>query len=163
MRQANSIFRRPARWAALIVGAAVILWQAAVGDAQDTADLFRRNCMNYHTIGGGRLGPDLTNIYERLKGPKALSAWLMAPGTETMQPIFASHPMTADEIHALAAYFEASAGESLAEPAASRVAFLLMGLILATGIVFAFDAIWKRRFHSVRQPLVDATPVRGLP
>jgi len=126
-------------------------------------------CISCHSmydtaaLGGGRLGPDLTNIYERLKGRKALSAWLMAPGTETMQPIFKNHPMTADEIHALAAYFEASAGESPAEPAASRVAFLLMGLILATAIVFAFDAIWKRRFHSVRQPLVDSTPVRGHP
>jgi len=117
-------------------------------------------CHSMHdtpALGGGRLGPDLTNIYERLKGRKSLSAWLMAPGTETMAPIFKNHPMSADEIHALAAYFEASAGESPAEPAASRVAFLLMGLAGATALVFAFDAIWKRRFHSVRQPLVDTS------
>jgi uncharacterized iron-regulated membrane protein len=112
-------------------------------------------------LGGGRLGPDLTNIYERLKGRKALSAWLMAPGTETMLPIFKNHPMTADEINALAAYFEAAAGESPAEPAANRIALLLMGLAGAIALVFGFDAIWKRRFHSVRRPLVDTTPVRG--
>ena len=49
------------------------------------------SCHGMHDIsalGGGRLGPDLTRVYERLKGRKALSAWLMAPATETMQPIF---------------------------------------------------------------------------
>ncbi len=108
-------------------------------------------------LGGGRLGPDLTNVYERLKGRKALSAWLVAPGTETMQPIFKNHPINGDEIHALVAYFEASAGESPAQPTSSRIALLLMGLLGAAAVVFGFDAIWKRRFHSVRQPLVDAT------
>jgi len=91
-----------------------------------------------------------------LEGRKALSAWLMAPGTETMLPIFKNRPMTAGEINALAAYFEASAGESPAEPAANRIALLLMGLSGAVALVFGFDAIWKRRFHSVRRPLVDA-------
>ena len=125
------------------------------------------SCISCHSmydtpaLGGGRLGPDLTNIYERLKGRQALSAWLNAPGTETMLPIFKNHPMTADEINGLAAYFEASAGELPGEPAASRVALLLMGLAGAAGLVFGFDAIWKRRFHSVRRTLVDTTPVRG--
>jgi len=112
-------------------------------------------------LGGGRLGPDLTNVYERLKGRKAVSAWLMAPATETMQPIFKNHPLTADEVHALAAYFENAAGESPAEPSASRVALLLLGLAGAAAMVFTFDAIWKRRFHSVRRPLVDDNSLRG--
>ena len=37
-----------------------------------------------------------------------------------------------------------------------RIAFLLMGLGLAGGLVFLFDTLWKNRFHSVRRPLVDA-------
>ena len=118
------------------------------------------SCHSMHDVtalGGGRLGPDLTNIYERLKGRKALSAWLVAPGTETMQPIFKNHPISNDEIHALVAYFEASAGESPAQATSSRIALLLIGLIGAAATVFGFDAIWKRRFHSVRQPLVDST------
>ncbi|MCA9218254.1 MAG: c-type cytochrome [Planctomycetales bacterium] len=117
------------------------------------------SCHSMHdvtTLGGGRLGPDLTNIYERLKGRKALSAWLVAPGTETMQPIFKNHPISNDEIHALVAYFEASAGESPAQPTSSRIALLFLGLMGSTAAVFGFDAIWKRRFYSVRQPLVDA-------
>lgn len=121
------------------------------------------SCHSMHDVagfGGGRLGPDLTNIYERLKGRKALSAWLVAPGTETMQPIFKSHPINSDEIHALVAYFEASAGESPSQPASNRIALLLVGLMGATAAVFGFDAIWKRRFHSVRQPLVDQNSPR---
>ncbi len=123
-------------------------------------------CISCHSmydlpaLGGGRLGPDLTNVYERLKGRKSLSAWLMAPGTETMQPIFKRHPMNAKEIHALAAYFEASASESPAQPTSNRISFLLIGLLGTTLAIFAFDAIWKQRFHSVRQPLVDADSLR---
>ncbi len=40
------------------------------------------SCHSMHDVaalGGGRLGPDLTNVYERLEGRKALSAWLVAP------------------------------------------------------------------------------------
>ena len=117
-------------------------------------------CISCHSmyditaLGGGRLGPDLTNIYERLEGRKALSAWLVAPGTETMQPIFKNQPLSNAEIHALVAYFESSAGESPAQPATSRVALILMGLLGAAAVVFGMDAVWKRRFYGVRRPLV---------
>lgn len=128
------------------------------------------SCISCHSIhgtsalGGGRLGPDLTNVFERLKGRTALSAWLMAPGTETMQPIFRNHPMTADEINALVAYFDVCAGETPIDPTGYRIATLLMGVAGAVGLVFGFDTVWKRRFHSVRRVLVDAngsTPERG--
>ena len=121
-------------------------------------------CHDMHdtrALGGGRLGPDLTNVYERLKDRKTLSAWLSAPATETMQPVFSKHPLTSEEIHSLVAYFESSAGQTPADPTTSRVALLLIGMLVAAGMVFAMDAIWKRRFHSVRQPLVDSSPVRG--
>ena len=117
------------------------------------------SCHSMHDIralGGGRLGPDLTNIYEKYENRVALSAWLVAPGTETMLPIFKDHPLQSDEIHALVAYFESSAAEQPANAAASRVAFLLIGLAGAAIFVFLFDAIWKRRFHAVRRPLVKA-------
>lgn len=110
---------------------------------------------NLSSLGGGHLGPDLTKVYERLKGRKSLSAWLMAPATETMQPIFKNRPLEAEEIHALAAYFEDAAQHSPADASVSRMAFLLMGLGLATAVIFLFDVMWKFRFHSVRRPLVD--------
>ena len=107
-------------------------------------------------MGGGRLGPDLTRVYERLNGRKTLSAWLTAPATETMQPIFKNHPLEADEVHALAAYFEDAAKYNEADASVIRISFLLSGLVLAAATIFLFDAIWKGRFHSVRRPLVEA-------
>lgn len=112
-------------------------------------------------LGGGRLGPDLTRVYERLKGRRTLSAWLTAPATETMQPIFKSHPLEAEEIHQLAAYFEGAAVHAEAHPATSRVGFLLIGLGLAAVTILLFDVLWRGRFHSVRRPLVDAI-TRGI-
>ena len=116
-------------------------------------------CHSVHdlsALGGGHLGPDLTRVYERLKGRKSLSAWLMAPATETMQPIFKNRPLEAEEIHALAAYFEDAAQHSEADASVARMMFLLLGLGLAAATIFLFDSIWKKRFHSVRRPLVDA-------
>ncbi len=111
-------------------------------------------------LGGGRLGPDLTRVYERLKGRKALSAWLMAPATETMQPIFKGHPLEAEEIHALTAYFEASAQHSEVDSSTNRIMFLLIGLLIAAALVFAFDIVWRGRLHGVRRPLVDSGTIR---
>lgn len=125
-------------------------------------------CLSCHSVhgtaalGGGRLGPDLTNVYERLKGRQSLSAWLMAPGTETMLPIFKSHPIAAEEVHALAAYFESVAGEAPSDPSMHQTAFLLLGLTVAVAMMFVCDAIWKRRFYGVRQPLVDSISPRGV-
>ena len=125
------------------------------------------SCISCHSIhdiaplGGGWLGPDLTNVYERLEGRDALSAWLMAPGTETMQPVFKNHPLKEDEIHALVAFFESTAAQRPATASASRVAFLLIGLAGAAAWVFVFDVIWKQRFHAVRRPLVESLQPRG--
>ncbi len=44
--------------------------------------------------------------------------------------------MSSDEIHALVAYFEASAGESPAQPTSSRIALLLVGLVGAAAACF---------------------------
>ncbi len=116
-------------------------------------------CHSMHdlsALGGGRLGPDLTRVYERLKGRQAMSAWLMAPATETMQPVFKNHPLEAAEIHALTAYFEASASQPEADASVNRIAFLMLGLAVAAATVFLFDAIWRGRFYGVRRPLLEA-------
>jgi len=130
-------------------------------EAGGTACIACHSMYDSPALGGGRLGPDLTNVYERLKGRAALSAWLMAPGTETMQPIFKNHPLSSEEIHALVAYFETATSERPADASTVRVTFLLSGLVGAVFGIFLLDAIWKRRFHSVRQSLVEANTSRG--
>ena len=57
------------RWKAAfraLVLATMPLFLVVQASAQDTPDYFRQNCMNCHTIGGGRLtGPDLKNVEAR--------------------------------------------------------------------------------------------------
>jgi mono/diheme cytochrome c family protein len=118
-------------------------------------------CISCHSVhglpalGGGRLGPDLTNVYERLQGRKSISNWLAAPATETMQPIFKAHPIEPKEIHALVAFFEELVGQQPSSPSVNRVTFLLLGLVLSSALVFVFDALWKQRFTGVRRALVE--------
>lgn len=127
-----------------------------------TACIACHSLANTPALGGGRLGPDLTNVFERLKGRAALSAWLMAPGTETMQPIFRNHPLTAEEIQPVVALFESTAAQPPADFSRAQVTFLLAGLAGAVAGVFLLDALWSRRFHSVRRSLVAAHTARGV-
>lgn len=129
--------------------------------AGGTACISCHSMCDVSALGGGRLGPDLTNVYERLKGRAALSAWLMAPGTETMQPIFRNHPLSSEEINSLVAHFESTTAEPPADSSRGQVTFLLSGLAGAVFGVFFLDAIWRGRFHSVRRSLVEANTGRG--
>ena len=72
-------------------------------------------CLACHTtarlpaLGGGRLGPDLSRVFERLHGRKGLASWLSAPATTTMRAVFSERPLRSEEILPLVAFLEASA------------------------------------------------------
>jgi len=118
------------------------------------------SCMSCHSVhlqrglGGGRLGPDLTLVYERLGGRKALGSWLMAPATPTMQSQFKDHPLQPDEIIPLVAYLEDTAKSGGAAAITPRLNFFLIGLGAAIAGLISFDLIWHNRFRAVRIPLV---------
>ncbi len=118
-------------------------------------------CISCHSVrgtgllGGGRLGPDLSLVYERLEGRKNLSAWLFAPATATMQPLFRGRSLKPEEIHALVAYFESSAKQGGVADWSGNLAFLLLGMGGAAGGLAAMDAVWRGRFRAVRRPLVE--------
>ncbi len=117
-------------------------------------------CMSCHSVtglaglGGGKLGPDLTRVYERLQGRKALAAWLSAPATPTMQPVFKQHPLEPEEVFSLVAYFEDAARKGEREDSVAQITFFLLALGGAVAALVAFDALWKGRFRAVRRPLV---------
>jgi len=119
-------------------------------------------CVSCHTVGGlgglsgGRLGPDLTKVYERIGGRRPLSAWLLSPATTTMRPVFKGYPLTSEEILPLVAYFEQAAQQSGEDDAVAPVNFFLIGLVGTALCLAAFDGLWRRRFRAVRRPLVDA-------
>jgi cytochrome c2 len=119
-------------------------------------------CNSCHTLqglgglGGGRLGPDLTKVFERLQGRKGLAAWLFAPATPTMQAVFLKSLLQPDEILPLVAYFENAATTGTADNSVSILAFFFIGLGGAGMTLVLFDIAWRRRFRAVRRPLVQA-------
>lgn len=117
-------------------------------------------CISCHSIrgltllGGGRLGPDLTRVYERLQGRKGLASWLSAPASPTMAPVFKAHAIQPEEILSLVALFEDSArkgGEADTTPVLNFFLLGLGGMVLG---VFSLDLVWKKRFRGVRWSLV---------
>jgi mono/diheme cytochrome c family protein len=118
-------------------------------------------CISCHTVrgagalGGGRLAPDLTRVYERLQGRKNMAAWLFAPATPTMGSVFKQHGLKPEEILPLVAFFEDSARRGGQDDSPARLNFFLLGLGGAAVVLVAMDAAWKRRFRSVRRELVE--------
>lgn len=117
-------------------------------------------CVGCHTmkglsvLGGGRLGPDLTRVFERLSGRKNLGAWLAAPATPTMSAVFKNRALTVEEILPLVAVFEQAARNGGEDDSTGTITFLLFGLGGAVAGLVLFDAAWRRRFRAVRAPLV---------
>ena len=117
-------------------------------------------CISCHTLGtlsgmgGGRLGPDLTLVYERLGGRKGLSAWLSAPGTTTMQAVFRPHPLKSEEILPLVAVFDDASRKAQPAGAGAQVNFFAAGsagLCLGLGLM---GFIWRGRIRTVRRSLI---------
>lgn len=121
-------------------------------------------CISCHSLpgigglGGGFVGPDLTLVYERLQGRVALSAWLQAPATPTMQSVLRNTPLQPDEINALAGLFEDRAKQGApVQAGVTQLTFSLLGLGLSALALVLFDVIWKGRFRAVRRSLVEAS------
>lgn len=94
-------------------------------------------CLSCHSVaglggfGGGRIGPDLTKVFERMGGRRAMSAWLLAPQTPTMSTMLSSRPLESDEIVLLTGFLEDRARSGAEEPPGGRQALLLLAVLLA--------------------------------
>lgn len=123
-------------------------------------------CKACHTVrglgglGGGRLGPDLTKVYERIGGRKPLTAWLVGPATTTMRPVFVNRPLLPEEILPLVAYFEQAAQQPAEDDPVALLNFFLIGLGGAVVALAGLDGLWRRRFRSVRRSLVNRASTR---
>ncbi len=124
-------------------------------------------CIGCHTmrdlggLGGGRLGPDLTQVFIRL-GPRApLNAWLYSPATSTMTSVFADHAIDENERRGLVAFFqeapELAAGD---DDSSARLNFFLIGLGGSVLALAVFDGLWKKRFRGVRRQMIDERNAR---
>ncbi len=118
-------------------------------------------CMGCHNIasngilGGGAMGPDLTNVSTRYS-EAGLAAVLVSPGP-IMKPIFAEHPLTTEEQADLLAFLRASAGQPETNKEGLVFGISLMGLAAAIGVI---AVVFRQRLHGVRRPMVEGARSR---
>ena len=126
-------------------------------------------CFNCHSagneggLGGGRLGPDLSDAFARLGGRKALGAWFLNPPTERMKPLFAQRPLVPDTeiLQVLAFLKDTSDRHEASNATAKRITYLLLAAAGAAAALILMDLAWKRRFRGVRSALVHGHGTRG--
>jgi mono/diheme cytochrome c family protein len=146
---------------------------AATADAARGEELFRGglaltnggpNCIACHSaagigvLGGGALGPDLTQVLTRYGGGAGLSSVLATLPFPNMQASFANRPLTPGEQADLLAYFEQSARYPVTiAPASMTNLFLGIGAAGALVLFGLMAFFWPRQ----RQSLSDALRKRG--
>lgn len=127
-------------------------------------------CMSCHSINadgstlGGQLGPELTGVFERLRGRSAITAWLSSPPTPTMRSVFKDHKLEEIEAKQMAMFFESVDGRigySL-DSTISWIVFILLCLIVSAVGLATFGGLWRTRFRAVRRPLVTETKKQRL-
>ena len=116
-------------------------------------------CMGCHNIGengllgGGALGPDLTNVSKERSYAEMASILSNFGFTSSpvMEPIYNKHPLTNKEQADLIAFMQASVGEP--EPDKE---FLVLGIsILATiGTAIVLGFIYRNRLRRIRAAMV---------
>jgi cytochrome c2 len=154
------------------VGVQVATGALAEADIQAGSELFTGarslenggpSCIFCHSVNrpwpevGGNLGPDLTQAYSNMQGRAALTAWLSAPPTTTMQSVFKKHPLSPDEVRALVALLESATTVRTSNNDSLMVwlSFIMYGFGGAVLILIIFAGVWNKRFRAVRRPLVD--------
>ena len=114
------------------------------------------SCLSCHSVsdsgylGGGTLGPDLTDVHERY-GDQGLTAALMTLPFPNMQGPFSDKPLTEDEVAHLVAYFIQTGEQETSQP---NLIFVMLGVIGIIVLIIVSHLIWRRRLSGVRKPLV---------
>lgn len=117
-------------------------------------------CMGCHSVGqngilgGGALGPNLTNISAERSDEEIISV-LSNTGTvisPVMKPIYETDPLTAEEQADLLAFMKASVGE----PETHRELLVFGISIFGTiGAAIVLGFVYRNRLRSVRRALVN--------
>ena len=116
-------------------------------------------CMGCHSVGnngllgGGVMGPNLTNVTETLSQNEIVS-FLANSGPKispVMQPIFSEQPLTESEQADLIAFMKASAGQTESNKEFAILGITLLGVAAATALL---GFVYRNRLHSIRRALV---------
>ncbi|MEW5956119.1 MAG: cytochrome c [Chloroflexota bacterium] len=115
-------------------------------------------CISCHSVsgigalGGGSLGPDLTNVYARY-GEAGLASALKGLPFPTMQGVFGNKPLTNQEAAHLYAYF-VQVDRTEPKPLDMTVLFVAIGLSVSLVLGFLGHLTWRRRLTEVRRPML---------
>lgn len=122
-------------------------------------------CMACHSVagmgalGGGALGADLTQVYDRYGGQAGLAAFLGSPATTTMNAVWAGQPMTDQERADLVAFLQTTA---VAErPASTLWPLAALATLVAAAMAAAAGLWWRHRLRGVRQPMVQRATAKS--
>jgi len=114
-------------------------------------------CISCHSVtgigalGGGAMGPDLTQVFDTY-GEAGLASVLATPPFPTMKPIFDAHPLTPEEGADLIAFLQTAATR---QPSPSRLGQLgLLAVALFAVLMILAQVVWRRRLNAVRRPMV---------
>lgn len=123
------------------------------------------SCMVCHavagmgTLGGGALGPDLTDVFNRYGGQAGLEAFLGSPATTTMNAIWATQAMTEQERADLVAFFETTTAPT--RPPSTLWTLAALAAAVAAILILASAVIWRQRLTGVRKPMVARVNARN--
>jgi cytochrome c2 len=122
-------------------------------------------CMACHSVvgigalGGGQLGPDLTDVVTRFNGAAAVNAFLTGMPTPTMKAVWSQHPPTNEERASVVSFL----GQAQVTQRPAQAIWQLAGLAgLGLVILLAVAAAnWRNRLRfGVRRPMM-AKPTTG--
>lgn len=106
---------------------------------------------NTGILGGGTLGPNLTNAYAKY-GEAELTAIIVKEPFLSMRPQFANNPITAQEAADLVAFIKSVAGQ----PEVNREpVVLVISVVGFLAILLAIAIYWRSRLRTVRRQLVE--------
>ena len=110
--------------------------------------------VGYGALGGGALGPNLTQPNEKYgvgpavgpapSNPLIAAAWINSQGTPVMGAIFSRKNITDDEVENLKAFFK-----SIPERPSNKTGVIVgVGAVGFIGILIFFGIVWSNRFRN---------------
>lgn len=117
-----------------------------------TSCLACHNVTGVAILGGGNLGPDLTQVYSRY-GASGLQSALGTLPFPTMQGIFANKPLTTSEQADLYAFFQSTDAQTATTSTIIPLWFLIIGAVGAMALFAVMYIYWPRQRQSLAESL----------
>lgn len=104
---------------------------------------------NHGALGGGSLGPDLTNIMaNEAKAGAVHEAWINGGGSPVMAPIFAARNVTTEEVDNVRAYLESVKTQNTSSTSGTFFGYGIVGTVV---MLVIFSIIWSNRYRKRNQ------------